>query len=141
MFAFAIWDRAARELFLVRDRFGVKPLYYVHLEDGTLIFGSEIKAILASGEVRAALNLNAAAGLRWPTMRHRARRRCSRAIKRLAAGHTLTWRDGRVEIRRYWDLHFGTVELDGQSRRRAHRGVPASASARRCACGSWPTCR
>ena len=45
MFAFAIWDREERELFLARDRYGVKPLYYSH-RDGVLLFGSEVKAIL-----------------------------------------------------------------------------------------------
>jgi asparagine synthase (glutamine-hydrolysing) len=40
MFAIAIWDRTERELFLVRDRFGVKPVYYALLDDGTLVFGS-----------------------------------------------------------------------------------------------------
>lgn len=114
MFAFAIWDRTARELFLVRDRFGVKPLYYVHLEDGTLIFGSEIKAILASGEVRAALNLNAVPDA-LANYAPSGEETLFAGIKRLAAGHALTWREGRVEIRRYWDLHFGTVELNGQS--------------------------
>ncbi len=105
MFAFAIWNRRRRELFLARDRLGVKPLYYAHLDDGTLIFGSEIKSLLATGAIRA--ELNAAA---FPD--YLANHAPSAAdtlfggIKRLPPGHTLLWRDGRVEIEQYWDLHF-----------------------------------
>jgi asparagine synthase (glutamine-hydrolysing) len=50
IFTFAIWDDWEKELIFARDRFGVKPLYYSELSDG-IVFGSEIKAILASGVV------------------------------------------------------------------------------------------
>ena len=55
MFAFAIWDRRQRKLFLARDRLGIKPLYYRY-EAGTLLFGSEIKTILAYPGVKAEFN-------------------------------------------------------------------------------------
>ena len=54
-FAFAIWDARERSLFLARDRIGIRPLFYT-IADGALVFGSEIKALLASGRVRAELD-------------------------------------------------------------------------------------
>ena len=105
MFAFAIWDRRTRTLTLTRDRFGVKPLYYALLEDGTLVFGSEIKAILASGLVRPALREDA---LPDYLANHATSGEGTlvAGVKRLLPGHTLVWRDGAVRIRRYWDLRF-----------------------------------
>jgi len=58
MFAFSIWDRRERELFLVRDRYGIKPLYYAH-RGGTFAFGSEVKAILAHPAFEAELDREA----------------------------------------------------------------------------------
>ncbi|MDX2193165.1 MAG: asparagine synthase (glutamine-hydrolyzing) [Gemmatimonadales bacterium] len=103
MFAIALWDRARRELFLARDRFGVKPLYYVHDADGTLWFASEIKALVAAGAVRPALDL---AQLPDQLANHAPSGEGTlfQGVRRLPAGHTLLWRDGQVTIRRYWDL-------------------------------------
>jgi asparagine synthase (glutamine-hydrolysing) len=105
MFAFAIWDRRKRELFLCRDRLGVKPLYYVHADDGALYFASEIKALLAAGAVTPSLN---AAMLPDFLANHAPSgdETLFEGVKRLPPGHTLLWRDGTVEIRRYWDLSF-----------------------------------
>jgi len=105
MFAYAVWDRRTRTLTLARDRFGVKPLYYALLDDGTLVFGSEMKAILASGMVRAALRENA---LPDYLANHATSGEGTllAGIKRLLPGHTLVWRNGEIRTRRYWDLRF-----------------------------------
>jgi hypothetical protein len=115
MFAFGIWDSARHELFLCRDRFGVKPLYYVHTDDGALYFASEIKALLAAEAVRPALN---EAALPDFLANHATSddQTLFAGVRRLPPGHTLTWRDGRIGIRRYWDLHFAPeAEADPRS--------------------------
>jgi len=109
MFAFAIWNRRTRELFLARDRLGVKPLYYVHADDGTLYFSSEIKAILAAGAIKPELNI---AGLP-DFLANRATSDDTTlyaGIRRLPAGHTLRWKAGKVTIERYWDVQPGSAE-------------------------------
>jgi asparagine synthase (glutamine-hydrolysing) len=105
MFAIAIWDRRERTLVLARDRFGVKPLYYVHDADGTLWFASEIKALLAAGAVRPSLNAGAFPDF-LANHAPSGDETLFAGVRRLPAGHVLTWTDGAIEIARYWDLHF-----------------------------------
>ena len=106
MFAIAIWDARTERLLLVRDRFGVKPVYYAHLGDGTLVFGSEIKCLLASGLVAARRN-DAALPDVLANHAPSGDDTLFAGIRRLPAGCSLTWDRGRIEISRYWDLHYG----------------------------------
>lgn len=105
MFAIAIWDRSDRTLLLARDRFGVKPLYYVHAADGTLYFASEIKALLAAGAVSASIDMRALPDF-LANHAPSGNDTLFSGVKRLPAGHTLLWRDGAIEITPYWDLSF-----------------------------------
>jgi len=103
MFAFAIWNRNTRTLFIARDRLGIKPLYY-QLTPERLLFGSEIKAVLAHGGVhtefnRAALPEYLAFGYLSGDESFYA------GIRKLLPGHTMTVSlEGKAEIRQYWDL-------------------------------------
>jgi asparagine synthase (glutamine-hydrolysing) len=113
MFAFAIWDSRKRELFIARDRLGVKPLYYVHREDGSLYFASEIKALLAARALQPEVNYRA---LPDYLANHgtSAEETLFRDVKRLLPGHTLLWHDGEVRIEKYWDVQFAGGEDEAQ---------------------------
>ena len=115
MFAFAVWDERERTLTLVRDRVGIKPLYFARVADeASLAFASEIKAILATGLVRAELNvegLHQTLTFLWTPDPHT----MFRGVEHLPAGHYLTARvraDGRldVNVREWWDEKFDRVE-------------------------------
>lgn len=103
MFAFALWDKRAGSLFLFRDRVGVKPLYYAVTPGGTLVFGSEIKTILAHPSVERELEPRALdlfltleyVPAPWSIFK---------GIRKLPAGHYLEYRDGKITIRKYWDV-------------------------------------
>ena len=105
MFAFAIWDQRKQELFIARDRLGVKPLYYVHTDDGSLYFGSEIKTLLEARAVKPEINY---AVLSDYLANHApsGEETLFVGVKRLLPGHVLTWRDGELSIRSYWDVDF-----------------------------------
>ena len=104
MFAFALWDEPRRRLLLVRDRVGIKPLYY-SVTPGGVTFGSEIKSILEDPDVSRAWSaeaLDAYLALQYvPTPRT-----IYRDIWKLPAGHLLVAEEGRISVRRYWDLTF-----------------------------------
>lgn len=107
MFAFALWDRNRETLFLARDRLGVKPLYYALLDDGTLLFGSELKAMLAHGGLRR--DLDPLAIEEYFALGYVAEPRCVfRQARKLPPAHMLTVRRGQplAEPREYWDVRF-----------------------------------
>jgi asparagine synthase (glutamine-hydrolysing) len=116
MFAFAIWDRNRRELFIARDRLGVKPLYYFHSQDGSLYFASEIKALLETRAFKPELNFSAFSDY-LANHATSGEETLFVGVKRLLPGHTLRWRDGEVKIRKYWDVSFAKrIEKDHTDR-------------------------
>lgn len=114
MFAFAIWDQRRRELFIARDRLGVKPLYYTHTDDGSLYFGSEIKTLLEAGAVKPEINFQALPDY-LANHATSGEETLFRGVKRLLPGHTLLWRDGEIQLKKYWDVSFAKTSDDGRS--------------------------
>ncbi len=101
MFAFAIWDEREHVLFAARDRLGIKPLYYA-TSPGRLAFASELKPLMAEGSASGALDRDALGDF-LARGYVSAPRTIYRSVRSLEPGHTLTWRDGGVSIRRYWN--------------------------------------
>ncbi len=101
MFAFAIWDTRQRMLMIARDRMGIKPLYYTQVRD-RLYFASEIKALLACDEIEPELDPAALREflslLYVPNPGTMFKR-----ILKLPPGHVLFWRNGKVELEKFWD--------------------------------------
>ncbi len=104
MFAFAVWDARERPLFAARDRLGIKPFYFHHRRD-RFLFASEVKALVeADSSLRRAddealadyLFAGGALGARTGFV----------DVRQLEPGHWLTYRDGQVEIGRYWNLTY-----------------------------------
>ncbi|MEZ6188117.1 MAG: asparagine synthase (glutamine-hydrolyzing) [Planctomycetota bacterium] len=110
MFAIAVWDDPQRTLFLARDRYGQKPLYYAQTPDGGLVFASELRALLVCDAIPRQLDRKALAkylafdcfpGESSPLI----------GVKKLLPGHSLTWKNGRITIRRYWKRTYGGCTL------------------------------
>jgi asparagine synthase (glutamine-hydrolysing) len=107
MFAFALWDRNQRTLFLARDRLGVKPLYYASLTDGTFVFGSELKSLLAHGGVPR--DLDPLAIEEYFALGYVPEpRTIFQRPRKLPPAHTLSIQRGRAlpEPAEYWDVRF-----------------------------------
>jgi asparagine synthase (glutamine-hydrolysing) len=102
MFGIALWDSSSRTLLLARDRAGQKPVHYAE-RSGRLYFGSEIKSLLAAGAVDARINLRALdhylAFLYSPRDES-----IFEGVRKLPPGHFLRWRDGHIDIARYWHI-------------------------------------
>ncbi len=104
MFAFALWDAPRRRLLLVRDRVGIKPLYYSVTPRG-VTFGSELKALLEDPDVRREWDpeaLDAYLTLQYVP----SPRTIYRDVAKLPPGHRLVVEHGRVAVEKYWDLEF-----------------------------------
>jgi len=120
MFAFALWDERERALFLVRDRVGIKPLYYAHqpgTDDGapqagsfgSIVFASEVKSILASGLIRAELDreaLHQFLTFLWVPDPNT----LFRGIRTVPPGHIVTLRGNELKVREWWDISFDSIE-------------------------------
>lgn len=108
MFAFAVWDEREKTCTLVRDRAGIKPLYYAQVGD-QIIFASEIKAILASGLIKPELDLEALnqfLTFLWTVPPHT----LFKNIFQLPPAHFLVWKNGEIKISEWWDLDFAREE-------------------------------
>ncbi|MBI4853939.1 MAG: asparagine synthase (glutamine-hydrolyzing) [Acidobacteria bacterium] len=107
MFAFALWDEEKERLFLARDRFGEKPLYYAHC-NGDFCFASEPKALFAHPKVSKELDLRSLSRylayeyVPWPhsMFKH---------IRKLPPAHYLIYEKGEIKISRYWDPQFRSI--------------------------------
>ena len=107
MFAFALWDQPRARLLLARDRLGIKPLYYAKA-NGRLLFGSEIKALLAAAPELARTNPDALLEYFYFGYIPDPRTAFS-GIQQLPPGHFLEFEAGKVRTQQYWDLpQYGT---------------------------------
>ncbi|MFC6448003.1 asparagine synthase (glutamine-hydrolyzing) [Shinella zoogloeoides] len=107
MFAFAIWDQRRQRLFCARDRFGIKPFYYTTV-DGIFYFASEAKALLPS---LPEIATDESALAEYLTFQYCiGENTLFRGIKELSPGHMLVVEDGKVKVRRYWDVRYEVDE-------------------------------
>jgi asparagine synthase (glutamine-hydrolysing) len=103
MFAIALWDDRKGQLLCGRDRFGEKPLYYAIGKGGEFVFASEIKAILASGLIQPVLSMDSLTHY----LRHlyvHPHKTIYENVFTLPPAHFLTFRDGKISVKRYWRL-------------------------------------
>jgi len=103
MFAFAIWNRNEKKLYLYRDRIGKKPLYYSQLEDGSLLFASEIKVLLPCPQLKKELDPQAIDYLLSLEFIP-APLTIFKSVRKLPAGHFLVFDGETIDIKKYWEI-------------------------------------
>jgi len=110
MFAFAIWDTKKETMFLARDFFGIKPLYYTqNTTDNSLIFGSEIKAFLKQPAFKKELNKDALKP--YLTFQYSVLDETFfKGVFKLKPGHYMIYQNGKLEMKSYWDVQFDEKE-------------------------------
>ena len=109
MFAFAIWDQKRRRLFLTRDRLGIKPLYY-YASPQQLVFGSELKAVMANPAVPRDIDFTALD--QFLTLEYvPTPRSIFQQVKKLPPGHSLVAENGQIRLSRYWNVDFENVTV------------------------------
>ena len=104
MFGYAVWDSRRRKLILARDRVGIKPLYYAQAGE-RLVFGSEIKSILAAPGITREIDpdaLNSYLTLQYVP----SPRTMLKGVSKLPPGHLLVWEDGEIRVEQYWDVVY-----------------------------------
>ena len=107
-FVFSIWDINKKELFLARDRVGIRPLYY-HLTTDLFVFGSEIKAIFEHDKVKRELSVEGISETFtfWTTISPNT---VFKEIKECPPGHFMKFKNGQLTIKRYWELRFASKD-------------------------------
>ncbi len=107
-FVFSIWDKNKQELFLARDRVGIRPLYYYQTSD-LFVYGSEIKAIFEHEKVNRELSVEGFSETFtfWTTISPNT---AFKGIKECPPGHYIKFKNNQVTIKRYWELRFATKD-------------------------------
>lgn len=122
MFTIAIWDKTSRELFVARDRLGVKPFYYSITSEGVMLFASEIRSLLESGLIERTLHREALTEyLMYQSVY--SPRTIVEGIHQLPAGTYGIHSDGRLEIRTYWRIEDAPSRNEAAETTEVHRNV------------------
>jgi asparagine synthase (glutamine-hydrolysing) len=109
MFAFAIWNERDESLFIARDRVGKKPLFYSLTREGNFVFGSELKVLLTHGEISKEIDHSALDA--FLTFGYVPEEFCIfKNVHKLAPGHFLVFKDGKIRTEKYWDFNYAKPE-------------------------------
>ena len=108
MFAFAIWDKSDESLFIARDRVGKKPLFYAVTDKGNFVFGSELKVLLAHGEISKEIDYAALDA--YLTFGYVPEEFCIfKSVSKLEPGHFLIYKNDEIKTKKYWDFDYSPI--------------------------------